>query len=123
VPVIVHGYDYPTPRNAPARFLTVRVLGPWLQRAYDEMGIDAAVRVPLTDFLVDVLAEAIKVMAMGPTALPQVYFVETRHSLERAAVGSTGTSGDWLNEIHPSHEGYRKIAARISATLTDLLTS
>jgi hypothetical protein len=121
VPVIVHGYDYPTARNAPARFLAVPALGPWLQRAYDKLGIDAGVRVPLTDYLVDVLAEAIRVMAEGPAALPQVHFVETRRALERAAVGSTATSGDWLNEIHPAHTGYRKIAARISAKLTGLL--
>lgn len=121
VPLVVHGYDYPTARNAPARFLAVPVLGPWLFRAYEALVIPDAVRVPITDFLVDVLAEAIKVMAVGPAALPHVHFVETRNALERADAGSAGTSGDWLNEIHPNHTGYRKIAARISARLVDLL--
>lgn len=121
VPIVVHGYDYPTARNAPARFLAVPVLGPWLHRAYDTLGIAVDVRVAITDFLVYVLAEAIKGMAVGPAALPHLHFVETRNALQRAEATSTGTSGDWLNEIHPSHTGYRKIADRISATLAQLL--
>lgn len=121
VPIVVHGYDYPTPRDAPARFLTVPVLGPWLHRAYDDHGIDEAARIPITDYLVGVLAEAIRVLAVGPSALPAFHFVDTRGALQRAAPGASGPSGDWLNEIHPSHEGYRKIAARIGAEVTSLL--
>ncbi len=122
VPIVVHGYDYPTARNAPARFLAVPLLGPWLCRAYDALAIGADVHVPITDFLVNVLAEGIKVMAVGSAAaLPHLHFVETRNALQRAEATSAGTSGDWLNEIHPSHTGYRKIADRISATLAVLL--
>lgn len=121
VPIVVHGYDYPTPRDAPARFITLPVLGPWLQRAYDDHGIAEHMRIPITNFLVDVLAEAIKVLAEGPSALPDFHFVETRGALQRAAAGATGVSGDWLNEIHPSPDGYRKIAARIGEKVTSLL--
>ena len=123
VPIVVHGYDYPTPRNAPARFVAIPLLGPWLHRAFNDHQIDDALRIPITDFLVDVLAEAIKVLAMAPSALPNFYFVDTRGTLQRATAGATGTSGDWLNEIHPSHAGYRKIAARISAKVASLLAS
>lgn len=121
VPIVVHGYDYPTPRDAPARFITLPVLGPWLQRAYDDHGIAEDMRIPITNFLVDVLAEAIKVLAEGPSALPDFHFVETRGALQRAAAGATGVSGDWLNEIHPSPDGYRKIAARIGEKVRSLL--
>ncbi|MCU0973284.1 MAG: SGNH/GDSL hydrolase family protein [Burkholderiales bacterium] len=123
VPIVVHGYDYPTPRNAPAHFVAVPLLGPWLQRAFDDLQIAEAVRVPITDFLVDVLAEAIKTLAAEPTALPGFHYVETRGTLQRAATGATGTSGDWLNETHPSHEGYRKIAAIIGAKVGTLVAA
>ena len=121
VPIVVHGYDYPTPRNAPARFFAVPLLGPWLHRAFDDQQIDDAMRIPITDFLADVLAEAIRALATPPYALPDFHFVDTRGALERAAAGTTGTSGDWLNETHPSHAGYRKIAAKLSAKLVGLL--
>jgi hypothetical protein len=121
VPIVVHGYDYATPRNAPARFFSVRLLGPWLHRAFNDKQIGEPMRVPISDFLVNVLAEAISVLATGASALPAFHFVDTRNTLERAGADSTGLSGDWLNEIHPSQTGYRKIAEKIGARIVGLL--
>lgn len=121
VPVVVHGYDFPTPRNAPARFFAVGALGPWLYKAFNDKQIGEAMQVAVSDYLVDALAEGIAALASGPAALPNFHFVETRNSLQRAALGATGLSGDWLNEIHPSQTGYRKIAERIAATLVTVL--
>jgi hypothetical protein len=121
VPIVVHGYDYATPRNAPARFFSVRLLGPWLYRAFNDKQIGEPMRVPISDFLVNVLAEAISVLATGASALPAFHFVDTRNTLERAGADSTGLSGDWLNEIHPSQTGYRKIAEKIGARIVGLL--
>jgi lysophospholipase L1-like esterase len=122
VPIVVHGYDYPTPRNSPARFFAVRLLGPWLHKAFHDLQIDDALRVPISDFLVNVLAEAIKVLSSGPLALPNFHFIDTRGTLDRAAADSAASS-DWLNEIHPSQAGYRKIAAKISERIVALLPS
>ncbi len=121
VPVIVHCYDYPTPRNAPARFLAVSLLGPWLFKAFNDKLIDASMWVPVSDLLVDALADGIAALASGPAALPEFYFVDTRRTLQRAAPGSTAVSGDWLNEIHPTRAGYRKLADKIGATILSVL--
>ena len=32
-PVLIHTYDYPTPRNAPAQFMGRPAVGPWVWRA------------------------------------------------------------------------------------------
>jgi lysophospholipase L1-like esterase len=32
-----------------------------------------------------------------------------------------GNSNDWLNEIHPNHRGYRKLAAKISGKISSIL--
>jgi lysophospholipase L1-like esterase len=121
VPIVAHCYDFPTPRNAPARFFSAGLLGPWLHKAFNDRRIEESMRVRISDYLVNVLAEAIAVLAAGPAALPNFHFVDTRGTLERAAVGSTGLSGDWLNEIHPSQAGYRKVADRIEAKILSLL--
>jgi lysophospholipase L1-like esterase len=123
VPIVVHGYDFPTPRNSPARFFTARLLGPWLHKAFNEKAIAEAMRVPISDYLLNVLAEAIAVLASGPSALPAFHFVDTRGTLQRAADGAVGLSGDWLNEIHPSQTGYRKIADRVEAKILSLLAA
>ena len=121
VPIVAHCYDFPTPRNSPARFFAVGLLGPWLHKAFNDRNIGQAMRVPISNYLVNVLAEAIAVLASGQAALPDFHFVDTRGTLQRAAVGATGQSGDWLNEIHPSQAGYRKIADRIEAKIVSLL--
>ena len=46
-------------------------------------------------------------MAADPAA--GLYLVNTRSAdVELAAAGSTGRSGDWINEIHLTPQGYRK---------------
>jgi lysophospholipase L1-like esterase len=47
--------------------------------------------------------------------------VDTRNTLAPADPAATGSSGDWLNEIHPTPAGYRKIAARLSDAIDETL--
>jgi lysophospholipase L1-like esterase len=122
-PIVAHTYDYPTARNSPARFVLVPVLGPWLYRALTHSEVPQAEWVSVTDYLVDQLAEAILALAAGPNALPNFYVVDTRGTLKRARPGSLGEDGDWMNEIHPSIDGYKKLAKKLAARVTPLLRS
>jgi len=122
--VVLHTYDYPTPRRAPASFLFAPVRGPWLFPAFQARGLTPALQVKVTDFLVDRLAQALLALdarAGGPGALPGVVVVDTRGTLERAAPGSTGNNADWVNEIHPNPGGYRKLAQVLAAELNRVL--
>jgi lysophospholipase L1-like esterase len=53
--------------------------------------------------------------------LPAFHVVDTRNLLQRAEIDAKGNSGDWLNEIHPNSDGYRKIADRLAAKLHRVL--
>jgi len=118
-PVYVHTYDYPTPRNSPARFLGAGILGPWLYPAFLLAEIPQAMWIPVSDYLLDQLAEAILALDFqsGSRPLPGVFVVDTRNTLKRARLGRTTSDGDWTNEIHPNMAGYRKVAAKLSARL------
>lgn len=118
VPVIVHTYDYATPRNAPANFVLAPILGPWLYKALSQF--DTGLQQAISDYLFDRLAETLLGLSTGKDALPNVHVVDTRNTLVRAKVEG-GNSNDWLNEIHPNGGGYRKIAAKLSAVLAGLL--
>lgn len=108
VPIVVHTYDYPTARPAPAKlFATAGISGPWLFRAYTEHEIPEVLWKSLTDHLIDRLPEALTGLA-----LPNVTVIDTRGTLDRAGVGTTGDSGDWLNEIHANVGGRRKLAEK-----------
>lgn len=117
-PIVVHTYDYPTPRPAPAQFLFVPFTRPWLYPAFRKREIPEALYIPLATYLLDQLAATLKGLE---DHLPNFHVVKTLGKLEPAALGSKGNSGDWQNEIHPNTDGYRKIAARIAAKLHKIL--
>jgi hypothetical protein len=125
-PVLVHTYDYVTPRNAPARFIgLVRMRGPWLYQAFAGSGLHIGLQQGIADLLIDRLAAALLELDAGNTAsgkaLSGFHVVDTRNTLVRANPADVGNSNDWLNEIHPNLWGYRKIAARLSAAINEVL--
>lgn len=104
-PIYLNGYDTPQARDAPA----IRNLaGPWLHTAYTKNGIDPALWESLTEGIFRDLGNTIEGWTLGRTG---VHLVPTRGTLTRAAPGSTGDDADWVNEIHPNKNGWKKLAA------------
>lgn len=113
-PIVTHTYDWPTPRNAPARFIGVAAKGPWLFPALTEAEVPKTDWLAVSDYLLGRVGDAIlELGAPGPAGLPDFHVVETRNTLIRAELGATGVSNDWMNEIHPTFDGYRKLADAI----------
>lgn len=116
-PVLIHTYDVPTARDAPATFFGKPAAGPWLLPAL------AAARIPQTLHL-EVVAiifarmEAKLLTLDDPAA--QVHVIRTSGTINRASPGETGLSGDWINEIHPDAHGYALIAAKLAKRLAEL---
>lgn len=104
IPIFFHTYGYPTPRNAPAS-----VSGPWLYKAFNQMGIPTHYWNALSDALMDKLADMLRSFAGISTNLR---LIDTLNNvtLNRANAGDTGNSGDWLNEIHLNNNGKDKVA-------------
>ena len=119
-PIFVHTYDYATPRNAPARFI-VATLGPWIYKALTRSRIPEHDWPVLTDYLFDQLAEGILELTRPPHTLPNFHVIDTRNTIRRAELNTVGNSGDWLNEIHPNEDGYKKLAKKIEKTLVPFL--
>jgi lysophospholipase L1-like esterase len=108
-PIFTHTYDYPTPNDAPATILGARVGSSWLFPRLTEAALPTSHWVTLTDFLLDHLAGLLTSLD-----LPDFHVVRTLGTIERAALGATGDSGDWDNEIHPNRRGYHKLAAKLA---------
>lgn len=117
-PIIVHTYDYPTPRPAPATFLIVPITKPWMHPVFEAHQVPKTLRIKIAERLLDALAEALLELE---SELPAFHVVDTRNSLQRAAIDAKGNSGDWLNEIHPNGDGYRKIAEQLATKLNKVL--
>lgn len=117
-PIIVHTYDYPTPRPAPANFLIVPITKPWMHPVFVSRNVPKAMRIKIATRLLDCLADSLLELEKE---LPAFHVVDTRKSLVRADIDARGNSGDWLNEIHPNSDGYRKIADLLADKIHQLL--
>ncbi|WP_341317476.1 hypothetical protein WN982_40100 [Paraburkholderia sp. IMGN_8] len=111
VPIFVHTYDCPQPRWAPAG----PGIGPWLARAFKEYQIPEDDWLPLTRHLIQQWAQFLggvnaTLMRDRAVSTPNVVPVNLIGTLSPAPAASTGESGDWRNEIHPSFHGYAKLA-------------
>lgn len=101
VPVFVHCYDYLLARPAGAGLNA----GPWLYPAVTKYGIPPEDWSGLGIVLIDRLRELLRSIQMK-----NLHVVGTTPGTLTPATSPTGVSGDWANEIHPTPEGYGKIA-------------
>jgi hypothetical protein len=106
VPIFFHLYDYPMPRNAPASHFPLK--GPWLQKALSACSIPQGEWFAVAKLLIDKHAAFVHSMQL---LFPSMRIIDTRNILTPAVPGTTGASNDWLNEIHPTREGYNKLAS------------
>jgi lysophospholipase L1-like esterase len=113
-PLIVHTYDYPTPRESPAEFFGKKIRGPWLIDVLEAKGVAENLWIPISEKLIDALAQTILDLANGPNAIRNFRVVDTRGTLVPADLGTTGNSNDWRNEIHPNSGGYKKLVEMIA---------
>lgn len=102
-PIFLNCYDTPVARNAPAPPFSHA----WLHNAYTINGIHSSLWSDLTRNVFDQIQNAIQGWAQSRQ---RVYLVPTRGVLDPADAESTGSSHDWLNEIHPNSSGWKKLA-------------
>lgn len=124
-PVFLHTYDFAVPRNAPARVM-LGTSGPWLWTTMTQRGYPDETLMPLAFHLVQRLANVLLSLDddpanASPNRLPGFHVANTLGTVQPADPQSPGESGDWINEIHPSTDGYRKLGARFSAHIERVL--
>ncbi|HEX4825078.1 MAG TPA: SGNH/GDSL hydrolase family protein [Candidatus Polarisedimenticolaceae bacterium] len=116
VPILVHGYDYPVPDGRGFLGGWAFLPGPWLQPGFRQKGFG---NLDTTKAMTKALIERFDAMIEKIVALPDfahVTFVDLRGSLPTGSDYKTW----WANELHPTHKGFRKIAAKFAATLEAL---
>ena len=120
-PIVTHTYDFVTPRNSPARFFGGKLFGPWMYKVFKANAVPKARWNDLSDYLIGELGLMIKGLATGANRLPDFHVVDTQNTLIPAELDDPDESNDWMNEIHPSSDGYKKLAGKVSAKARRLL--
>lgn len=102
-PIFLNSYDTPTARDAPA----LHGIGPWLYTAYQKNHVNPTLWSSLTIGLFQDIQKTINNWCNGRA---KVYAVPTTGILIPAKPGTSGSNGDWANEIHPNKSGWKKQA-------------
>jgi hypothetical protein len=118
-PLFIHCYAVPTPRPAGAD----GAYGPWLFPALKAFAIPQADWAAMSRLMLSKMAALFKACAADKDNYPNLHvFDSTQVPIAPAALGSTGISGDWHNEIHLNHSGCFKIARAWSTYLEAVLS-
>jgi hypothetical protein len=121
-PLFLHTYAVPAPRPVGA--------GPgsrgWLHPAMQAYGIPLPDMVPICTELFGRLRSFLLSLdhASGsPDALPQVHVFDSARLVDivPAVPGAPGSSGDWVNEIHLTAAGYRKMGPAFGKFIDDVV--
>ncbi|MES2758590.1 MAG: SGNH/GDSL hydrolase family protein [Pseudomonadota bacterium] len=94
VPIVTHCYDY-----APPTGRGLLVFSPWIRPSLDQIGMPREMQAGAVRYIIDNLAKVQQSLANTPA----YFFVDTRNTLQ---------AEDWQNELHPSRDGFNKIAAK-----------
>jgi hypothetical protein len=105
IPIFLHTYHFPTIRNAPAGLS----FGPWLYKACISFDIPESIWPTLGRRLFNRFGELLNSIALAHTNF-HVFDSANLVPLTPAQPRSTGESGDWINEIHLTWQGYEKVA-------------
>ncbi len=119
-PMFMHGYAVPVPRPAPAG----AGIGPWLLPPLLAYGIPPADHDALAALLIGRLAALLAGCAADAARYPNLHFFDTsRIAVVPAAHGSSGASGDWINEIHLNRSGCAKLAVPWAAEIERVIVA
>lgn len=120
-PLLLHTYATPVVRRAGE----VGSTRGWLYPALVACGVPVAWRQPVADLLFERLRALLLSLDAdrgGPQALPRVHvFDSAAVPLVPADPESRGRSGDWINEIHLTAGGYRKLGKPFGAWIGEVL--
>lgn len=110
IPILLHGYDYAIPDGRGFLGGWGFLPGPWLQPGLHQKGY---VNLTSNRAIVRDLIDAFNVMLQQVSSMSQfahVKYVNLRGTLSQSAA----YKDDWANELHPTKDGFRAVAAKIA---------
>lgn len=120
-PILTCTYDYVTPRDAGATLLGATLKGPWIHPIMRSKGVnDPKLQKALTDHLLGRYRQRLAGLVKRHEG--RFFVVDTLGTLE-PAMPDEGESAHWADEIHPTAEGWRKLARKLEPEIDRLLAS
>jgi len=117
LPILLHGYAYAIPdgRGMLGGFWVLP--GPWLEPSFRAKGYkDEQARKDMIWHLIDRLNEMLARVAQLPAFAAHVRHIDLRETLSKGA----DYKKDWANELHPTADGFAKVAVEFAKQLAQL---
>lgn len=111
--IFTHGYDYPWPDGRAAVSFLGYKIGPWFDPTFNHKNYpntsaqDLDTRRAIIRQFIDVLNTMLQSFSVKYPG--KVFHVDLRQTL--------ATQVEWANELHPTNDGFAKLAAKIDAAL------
>jgi hypothetical protein len=106
VPIVAHGYDYIIPANKKAKYEGLFGPGPWVWPEMQRAGVPDKMQVRIAKEMMDWFNEFLRDLAAKNVA--RFTYVDLRGTL---------APKEWMNEIHPTRVGFKKVYAAFKAGL------
>ena len=98
--IFTHGYDFAVPTGKPVRFLGLAVAGPWMLRTMNRFGIVSSDdQAKIMAFFLSNFDAMLRELAQRRS---KIIHIRTQGTLDE--------DHDWGDEIHPTAQGFAKIA-------------
>jgi hypothetical protein len=111
-PIIIHGYDYLIPSGERVKYDGFRLAGPWILPSMLARNIVDPLFQRL--ILIEMIDGFNQVLAALEGAFPtSVIYVDLRETLD--------PSQDWMNELHPTEQGFRMVEQKFARALATRL--
>lgn len=113
--IVTHVYDFARPSKDGAIFFwgTIKTK-PWIYPYLVERDIPEHLHLDIVVHLLTKLKESLLSVAAKPGNADKIKVVDTQNTLR------PGHKDDWLNEIHPTEDGFKKITKKIYAEMKNI---
>lgn len=118
IPILIHGYDYPIPDGRGVEIAEFRFSGPWLKPAFKKKGYNNLEHnTKIMEEVIDRFNTMLKQLA--DKKFDHVKHVDLRNCLNRSLRGKAYRK-HWDDELHPTSDGFEKIAKKFHAQIKQL---
>ncbi|HKD06788.1 MAG TPA: hypothetical protein VKB79_12875 [Bryobacteraceae bacterium] len=116
LPILVHGYDYPVPDGRGFLGGFWFLPGPWLQPGFREKHFDDLQT--CTDLMKEAIDDFNSMLetVVAESTFQNVKYVDLRGTLSNLLTEDAYKAW-WANELHPTDDGFRAVAAKFDAIL------
>jgi len=113
--IVCHTYDIPKPEDQGAEFFWGLIkTRPWIFPYLQRRGIPEELHFPIIQSLLGSFGERLKALAQEPPVRDHFIVVDTQGTLR------PGHNTDWLNEIHPTRSGFKRITKKIYQAMREI---